>query len=240
MSQRLKFAPTPINAHPLRLLLQELAFFPALTLLVFIRKSFGVRIVRPVWIIGLFFALEFYASFGVALMHGRLIDMQATHYFAITFAVVATFRYFGSSYRWRRGDRVHSLSSGVSYLENHRVPRFLHHYRRIYRFLDPLYGVIIGGYAWIISHALGLWIFFASFSLKIFEEACYERAVERDLDIADSLCEGEAHLESVEHYTTRRLLKKARRSRSHESTGVLPAGIGPDIEEAIARRKARH
>ena len=167
---------------------QELCFFPALTVMVFMRRRIGLRMLKPTRLIGAFVLLYLYSGFGVALLGGTYKDMQAVQYFAVAFAILAIAHYWRSWREFNRGIRLHSYSSGISHLEvQNRLPRFFKSHRRIYRMVDPFFCLIISFYVMVLSHPLGLWIAVSSFSLRIFEQARYEAALTRDLDIVDSL-----------------------------------------------------
>jgi hypothetical protein len=126
----------PSNPHVEAL--RDLCFFPSLTLIVFTRRRLGLRLLKPIWIVRTFILLQLYAMFGVALMNGKLIDVRLIQWFSLAFLIAASVQYWRSWREFNRGIRLHTFSSGISYLEKCRVPRFLRTHRRIYRLLDPL------------------------------------------------------------------------------------------------------
>jgi len=217
---------------------EELCFFPALTLMVFMRRRIGLRMLKPSRIIGAFVLLYLYSGFGVALLGGKYRDMQAVQYFAVAFAILAIAHYWRSWREFNRGIRLHSYSSGISHLEvrNH-LPKFFKSHRRIYRMADPFFCMVVGLYVMIFSHPLGLWIAVSSFSLRIFEQARYEAALTRDLDIVDSLTEGGIQQQTVEYFSGGQPQDRTNKQRALEQQSGIPTGVAPDIEKQIAQRK---
>ena len=217
---------------------QELCFFPALTVMVFMRRRIGLRLLKPTRLIGAFVLLYLYSGFGVALLGGTYKDMQAVQIFALAFALLAIAHYWRSWREFNRGIRLHSYSSGISHVEvQNRLPRFFKSHRRIYRIVDPFFCLIISFYVMVLSHPLGLWIAVSSFSLRIFEQARYEAALTRDLDIVDSLTEGGIQQQTVEYFSGGQPQDRAIKQRALEHNSGIPTGVAPDIEKQIAQRK---
>ena len=136
-----------------------------------------------------------------------------------------------------KGIRLHTYSSGVSYLNPRRVPRFLRTHRRIYRILDPFFCLVIACYVLVISHPIGIWLVISSYSLRFFEQARYEAAIDRDFDIVDGLAEADIQQQTVEFFSGSQPQGRASNRRALNQLGGIPTGVAPDIEKQIAVRR---
>lgn len=231
----------PWNQRPIPaqvVFIQQLTFYPALTLMVFIRKRIGVRMLRFRWILALFLSLQVYAVIAEEAMDGNASDVRAVQYFSIAFLVLALLHLLRAWRRVRRGEPCHSYSSGTSRLENRMIPRYFHRMRRIYRIVDPLYCLTVAGLIYTVSPVLALWIAFSAACMKCFEQLGYEAALERDLDLGDSLFEADVYQQTAEHFSGRGTVATTKGSAG-KAPASLPAGIGADVEAAIARRRSR-
>ena len=217
--------------------LQELCLFPALTVIVFMRRRVGLRLLKPIWIVRTFILLQLYAMFGVALMHGTLADVRVVQVFSVLFLLAASAHYWRSWREFNRGIRLHTFSSGISYLEKRRIPRFFRFHRRIYRILDPLFCLALAVYFLVLSPPLGIWLVLSSFSLKFFEQARYEAALDRDLDIVDGLTEADIQQQTVEFFSGGKPQDRASHRRALTQQGGIPTGVAPDIEKQVAARR---
>jgi len=144
--------------------------------------------------------------------------------------------------RWKellRGERWHTRSRGISpfeglvHLKNAKGQPYLR-LDMIYRHIDPVVCFIAG---WMLMKAtftaLGLWVMFSAFALRIVEQHLYDKALDTDLDTLDSLIESEIQTETVEHF------EGAAPERSIKQTAGIPTGAGADLEARIKERKAR-
>src|ERR1700678_815891 len=96
------------QSNPNAAALPELAYFPALTLIVFVRRRVGLRLLRPDWIVRTFILLQLYAIVGVPLMHGTLLEMRVIQWFAFAFLIAAIAHYWRSWREFNKGIRLHS------------------------------------------------------------------------------------------------------------------------------------
>jgi hypothetical protein len=218
-------------------IIQYLALFPALSIMVFIRRKIGFRLLKPSWLIGIAMFLWFIN--GITDL-GFLIFQPAGFLFAEFPWVMLAFGFFERYRRWKElcnGERWHTMSPGISYLEVLPLPAFLKSHRRIYRFVEPI-GCFIGAMliGIFFSEALARWIAFSSICLFIYEQTLYEKQLERDLDVLDSLIAAEVQGETVEHFSGEQPEAK---ERSIRETGGIPTGVAFDIHRQIERRRAK-
>src|ERR1035438_2772040 len=98
-------------------LVQYLAMFPAITIMVFIRRKVGFRMLKPSWLIGVAMFLWFIN--GVCNLN-FLIFHPAGFLFSEFPLVMLIVAFFQRYRRWQelcRGERWHTLSPGISWLE---------------------------------------------------------------------------------------------------------------------------
>jgi len=99
------------------------------------------------------------------------------------------------------GERWHTFSPGISYLEALPLPPFFKSHRRTNRFLDPaavaVIALLVG---FLLSHGLGVWLLFSAFFLYVYEQNLYEKQLNHDLDTLDGLFAAEVQAEVVKHF----------------------------------------
>jgi hypothetical protein len=92
-----------------------------------------------------------------------------------------------------------TYSPGIGYIELLRLPKWFSSHRRTARFLEPaavaLVALVVGT---VLSHGLGAWLGLAAFALFVWENDIYEKALNRDLDMLDSLFSSEVQSELVQ------------------------------------------
>jgi len=142
--------------------------------------------------------------------------------------------------RWKElcnGERWHTMSPGISYLELLPLPPILRAHRRIYRFLDPaavfVFSMFFGMF---ISRPLAQWFAISSFALFIFEQTLFEKQLDRDLDILDGLVVAEVQAETVKHFEGP---QPGEQERTLEETAGIPTGVAFDIHRQIEIRRAK-
>ena len=220
-------------------IVQYISIFPALTIMVFMRRKVGFRILRPSWLIGMAMFLWFIeglCDIQLPFMHsdgcGYLFDKFPWWMLAAGF--------LQRFWRWRdlsNGNRWHTYSPGISYFEYLPLPRFLRSHRRIYRFLDPAACFIFSMFFGIFfSEPLARWIAFSSLALFIYEQALYEKQLDRDLDILDGLVAAEVQVETVKHFEGS---QTSEQERSIQDTAGIPTGVAFDIQREIETRRAK-
>jgi hypothetical protein len=218
-------------------IVQYLALFPALSIMVFIRRKIGYRMLAPSRLFGIAMFLWFIN--GICNI-GFLIFQPAGLLFSDFPTVMLMFGFFQRFRRWNalcRGERWHTMSPGISYLEVLPLPAFLKSHRRIYRFVEPLLCFIASMFIGVLfSEPLARWIAFSSICLFIYEQALYEKQLDRDLDILDGLIAAEVQGETVEYFSGEQPEAK---ERGIQETGGIPTGVAFDIHRQIEQRRAR-
>jgi hypothetical protein len=202
------------------------ARFPALTLMVFLRRDLGYRVVNPLWLIGVAILMAMIA--GLSDPNHRPDDL-------VIFALMAlTLGFYQRYNRWldlRRGVKSHTYYSGTSIFRRLHWPSFLRCDRRICRTVDPLVCGMTGIVLMQFSRALGLWIVFASVCLAGFEEVAFRKQFHRDLDTLDGMVNAEIQGETVEHFSP------PTDAQAQEASEGIPTGLGDDIKERIKKTK---
>jgi hypothetical protein len=99
------------------------------------------------------------------------------------------------------------------------------------RIADPFFCIFAGFVFLPESTALGFWLMIAGAALRIFEDVVFQKELNRDFDILDSVIISEVHSGTVEKFDD---------SAPHTpqpSSNAVPTGLAPDIEAHINRRK---
>ena len=217
-------------------IVQNLAAYPALTMLVFIRRKVGYRMLKPSRLITMAFVLKFIDGLTYLIPFAS----PAGEIFAKFPLVMLAFGFFQRWRRWKElcgGERWHTYSPGISYFELLPLPAFLTTHRRIYRFVEPFCLFIGSMFIGIFfSQGLGRWVFFCSFCLFIYEQALYEKQLDRDLDVLDGMIAAEVQGETVEYFSGDQSEAK---ERSIEETGGIPTGVAFDIHRRIEKLRAK-
>jgi hypothetical protein len=202
------------------------ARIPALTLMVFLRRDLGYRVLNPLWLIGVAIFMAMIA--GLSNPNHRPDDL-------VIFALmVLTLGFYQRYNRWldlRRGVKSHTYHSGTSIFRRLHWPEFLRNDRRVERKIDPLISAMTGIVLMQFTRVLGLWIIFASFCLLLFEEVAFRKEFHRDLDTLDGMVNAEFQGETVEHFSP------PTDAQAQEASEGIPTGLGDDIKERINPKK---
>ena len=217
-------------------IVQYIAIFPAITIMVFMRRRIGFRMLKPSWLIGMAMFLWFINGLTSLIPFGQ----PAGFIFGEFPWLMLLFGFLERYRRWRelcKGVRWHTLSPGISYFELLPLPAFIKAHRRIYRFVDPIAcfiaAMLIGIF---LSQPLARWIAFSSFALFIYEQTLFEKQLDRDLDILDGLVAAEVQGETVEHFTGEQPEEK---QRTLQQTAGIPTGVAFDIHKQIELRRSK-
>lgn len=211
-------------------MMRAAAMLPALTVMVILRRNLGYRFLNPAYLFGMAFALVV-----VSALAQQSRNPEGLLIFAAIMLVAGLVERFK---RWRethRGVRKHSYYIGDSYLEFKWLPAFMRRHRRVERFLDPLVCFIFGVLLLALSRALGMWLIFSSFCLRVFEDAVFRRQLDRELDTLDGMIASEDQVEIVERYSVSVEIRRRQKSDS----GGIPTGLSPDIQRKIEQRRRR-
>ena len=208
-----------------------LASFPALTVMVFLRRKLGYRFIDlmkvQIMVLLLWIAAPFSAIIGGVL---------STVLLALFGLAVLAAAYIERGIRWReikRGISWHTYSRGIPWIGN-----LLHMPETAgKRFIDPAAVAVIGVlFAVTIARAFGLYLILCAVCLFIFEAWDYDRSINRMLDQLDNLVESEVVSGNVEYFEQ----GGQKQERPVEQTAGIPTGVSPDLAAAIARRQARN
>jgi hypothetical protein len=214
-----------------------LALFPSLSLMVLSRRRLGYRMVRPTWLACMFILL-------VALGGVAGPSMGGSYLVLFGFLMLG----LGLFQRWQRwreivsGVRWFTYSTGISFLEVLPLPVYLKQFQRIQRFVEPILGYIVGLLVFLLlSRALGVWLLIASAALTIFEQSCFEKQMDRDLDMLDGLFMSEVQAETLDVFSKNAEDTDGGHARmpSIEESAGIPVGMAPDLQKQIARRRKR-
>lgn len=209
-------------------ILQYFALFPALTVMVFLRRKIGYRfldmlkiqiMVVLLWGYGIFSAIPFGPQAGTIVVLFSL---------AVLIAAIIERRL-----RWRdikRGIRWHTYSRGISWF-SYFLPLPEH---IVKRFIDPAAVLIPGIALFFVFRPLGFYLILSAVCLFLFETIDFQKQIDRMLDQLDNQVEGEIASENMEYFQN-----GGAGVRPVEETAGIPTGTDPDLAAAIERRRAR-
>ena len=199
--------------------------FPALTLMVLTRPDIGYRLLNPLTLVavfGLLAILAVLATPGHEAAHPEHLLIFAGVGFIS--GLVQKIR------RWsdlNRGVIHHSYYIGTSRLDFRWLPHFVRRNRRVARYVEPILFAGIGIALLPYSHALAMWLVFAAFCLRGFEDQVFRRERNRDLDLMDSIIVAEEQTRVLEQY------EQAKNPPKHQASPGIPSGLGPDLQAKI-------
>lgn len=209
---------------------RKLMAFPALSVMVFLRRDLGYRILNPAWLIGVTLVEIVIASLNRPTSANSLNGLLAFALATFGIGMIQRFK------RWReiaKGVRQHSFYIGTSDFDFRWLPASLRRNRRIARTIDPLFCIIAGLIARQYAPALGFWLVFAGVCLAGFEADVHRRELDRKLDLVDGLIGSEFQGDIVEQFD------EAPDSRSQQPNSGVASGMADDIHENLRRRKSR-
>jgi len=226
-----------------------LAFYPALTLMVFLRIGLGYRLVKPhilVIMAVIIVSLPSFAGYmpadysGYAPKSLGVLESARGHNFEVTlFAVLMVIcGLYQRRLRWvdlNQGRLWHSYSRGGSWLRL-LLPRQLPEHI-IHRFIDPLACYIVGLIAYNSIAYLGWWLMMSAVCLLFYEAWAYQKAINSLLDMQDGLCESEEQRKEIALFSSESN-EISLPTRLEESAGI-PTGLAPDIQAHIQKRRLR-
>lgn len=202
----------------------------ALTVLVFLRHRLGYRLLNPLALMVMTFALFVLASF-----KRHTPNPQALMLFAVVMCAVGIAKRFKRWIDARRGIRIHSYYIGDSIFECRWFPQFLLHNRRFTRFFDSFVCLGAGIAVFEFSPVLGGWLIFCGFCVRALEAQAYQQQFERDLDTVDGLIMSGVQSETVDRFSEP---SETTQQQSANSPGI-PTGLSRELKAKIWRRKAR-
>ena len=204
---------------------QWLVQFPALTVMLWLRRDLGYRMVSPIRVMpvtGILFVVTVLASPG---------NDDARPVYLLIFAVLTfVIGIYQRVRRWiqmERKVRQHSFYIGSSPFDFRWLPDFFRRNRRVARFIDPLVVMLIGLAVFQFSRALGMWLLFSGLSLRIHEQSVHQRERTMSLDIIDGMILSERQSQIVEEF------EASSGWHRQKNTDGIPTGLSDDIERQI-------
>jgi hypothetical protein len=208
--------------------LQHVTLFPALTVMVFLRRKIGYRFLDPLKIQIAVLFLWVYGAFSMFLF-GPVGSAVYVFSFVVLIAAIIERRI-----RWRevkRGMRWHTYSRGISWCTS-----FLPFSETfVKRFVDPAVILFSAIVLYFFLRPLSFYLLLSAVCLFLFETIDFQKGVGRMLDQLDRVVESEVIAENAEYYAQGGGLK----GRSLEETAGISTGTDPDLARAIEQRKAR-
>ena len=213
-------------------LAQRLMEYPALTLMVFLRRDIGYRMLNPL-VLAATFGFLAVVTILLAPSHEAARPMDLLIFAGLGFlsGIAQRIR------RWRdlnRNVRQHSYYIGSSPFDQNWLPDFFRHNRRAARFLDPIACAGIGLAILPFSRALAVWLIFAGFCLRAYEDKLFNTERTRELDTSDSLIESEIQGQTVESFS-----QPPDPNQNPPAEPSVPTGLGDDIQAHIKRRQKK-
>jgi hypothetical protein len=208
-----------------------LLYFPALTVLVFLRGKLGFRRIKLSSLISMALILAVLGSFTAHPTSGTPFPVTALGLFGFVVLIVGGVQ---NRRRWRdlcNGVRWHTLSTGVSWLTK-LVPYlpFKVSEHIVHRYFDPIACILVGLILSIVSPPLGMWVMFSGVSLAGFEQFQYDRQIDHMLNTLDAIEDSDVQRENVSG-------RGQTKPRSIEQTAGISTGVAPDIERQVAARQ---
>jgi hypothetical protein len=158
---------------------------------------------------------------------------EALMLYAVLMLIVGLGKRFVRWMEIRRGIKQHSQYIGDSVFEFQWLPAIVKKNRRLTSWFDPLACVLIGFHLLKISPALGGWLIFSGFALRVLEDTVYRREFNHSLDTVDGVVSSEVQADTVERFSE----PSAQTQQEQNSDGGLPTGLSLDLQQRISGRK---
>ncbi len=203
--------------------------FPALTLMVFSRRDIGYRLLSPFMLLAVFGLL---AVVAILATPGH----EAAHpEHLLIFALVGFLSGIAQRIRrWldvNRGVIRHSHYIGTSAFDFRWLPFIVRRNRRVARYVEPIFFALIGLALFPFSRALAVWLIFAAFCLRGFEDQVFRRQRNRELDLSDSAIIADQQARVLEQY------EQAQHAPPNEGSTGIATGMADDIQKKIHANK---
>ena len=209
-------------------LMKWLSQFPALTVMVVLRRDLGYRAVSLLALVVMTAILMALAS--NANPENRPQDLMI---FAVVMFLLGLTQRTRRWRQFRQGVRQHSYYIGTSPFDFRWLPGFIRNERRIARYVDPAVCILIGFALLHYSVCLALWLLLAGVALRAFEDVIYKRELHQRLDTIDGLVMSEMQADTVERFSDQTAAQP-----QQQRTGI-PTGLGDDILDRIKSRKSK-
>ena len=213
-------------------LIRAFSLFPAITVMVFIRRKLGFRMMKSTWLITLAGTMSVVP---VAFKAAARPFGSAMVIYALAMLGLGLWQ---RRQRWLglcRGERWHSYSGGISYLEYLPLPSFFKSHARVRRFLDPVVIALLSlPVGFFCSHILGVWLIFSAFFLHVHEQRAHDVQLIDAITTLDNILAAELQAENAKFFEAG---AQEQQQTLEESVGIQ-AGLDSDIARQIAIRKA--
>jgi hypothetical protein len=200
--------------------LHKFIMFPPLTLMVFLRRNVGFRLLAPLGVLTLILIVM---SLGGPPLYSPLYLFWCA---ALIFGIAKGIN------RWfegRRGIKQHSYYLGDSIFDSLPVPGFFRRRRRMAFFFDPVFCVTVSilmlNYGPKSIWALAVWLLISSVFLFCIEVNAYKAQRARELDMVDGLVYSQYQGDEVERYSD----APKHTARPQNSDDAIPTGLGADL-----------
>lgn len=198
--------------------------YPALSVMVVLRRDIGYRLLNPFILFATFGAVAFIT---VLATPGH---EEARPYDLLIFCGIAFVNGIAQRIRrwWElnRGVQQHSYYIGSSPFDFRWLPNFVRRNRRVARYIDPVFCAGVGLALFPYSRALAIYLVFAGFCLKAYEYQVFDRERHRDLDMMDSLIVSEQQARTLEQYEQAKTAPQQQQPDAGVSTG-----LGDDLKK---------
>jgi hypothetical protein len=210
-------------------ILQYLTLFPALTVMIFLRRKIGYRFIDMLKIQLMFIALLAYGAFSSIAFGPQAGGIIFLFSLAMLITAIVERRI-----RWneiKRGVSWHTYSRGISWFSGFLPLSEI----TVKRFIDPAAVLVAGIALFFLVRPLGFYLILSAVCLFLFETIDFQKQIDRMLDQLDSLSESEVVSQNIEYFEH----GGTAADRSLEQTAGIPTGVAADLEDAIARRRAK-
>lgn len=206
-----------------------LAYLPALTVMVIIRRGLGYRVINLVHIFGVTIFLAIVGSF----YDPGNPDHHLGHLkvFALLVLFCAAAQRIKRRREMKRGTCEHSYYIGDSPFDYNWLPDSFRRNRIMARFADPLLCVVMGMSLTTKSPAVSGWLFFSALSLMATEAAVRKKQQNIELDVRDSLIASQHQGNIVREF------EQPPSQQPQQPAAGVPTGLGSDIQRKIQRRR---
>jgi hypothetical protein len=210
-------------------IVRNLMPYPALTVMVFLRRDLGYRILNPTWLFGIT-VFQLIIALIVRPNNGSSLPSPLMVFAGLSF-IIGMYQRFKRKRDFENRVRQHSFYLGTSILEFSWLPNFVRRNRRVARFGDPLFCFLLGTAFLFISAPLGFWLAFAGLCLRIFEDDVHKRELDHAMDIVDGLIVSENQSDVVEQFE-----ELPTGGQSPRFDPGVSAGLNDDIRGQLKRR----
>ena len=207
-------------------IMASVALFPAMPIIVLIRRKPGFRFLSPTKLFIMFLLLNGLTVFGYT--SGRTSSVAIIQIFAWSTFILGLVK---RQLRWRgikQGESWHTRSRGVSFLTFLPISD-----SNLKRWVEPIAVIVIGALLSVPFQLFGYYLILAGVCLFYFEAWDYDASLNMLLDQLDGLVDSEVMEGNIQHYSQDNVSQQ----RPLEQTAGIPTGVAPDIMAQIQRRR---